>query len=114
MKLQYRKGQEPDFWSPDPEEQSHRFALGNVSRTSTGAPPLIALCMNPSAANRAQADRTVNRVVQASIDNGCAGWVMLNLYPERATNPTDLSPYDTGLSSANCQAIELVVTRFAV
>ena len=66
--------------------------------------------MNPSYADDQVADRTVNRIIQASIDHGYSGWVMLNLYPERATRPRDLGPYDAGLSAANCAAIAAVLT----
>ena len=79
----YPAGHEPDYWHPAPEQRSHRFALGNVALASVDDPPLIAICMNPSYANYSEADKTVNRLIKASIDNKQPGWVMLNLYPER-------------------------------
>lgn len=112
MSTEYPLGQEPDFWEPDPEEQSHRFALGNVQRSSISSPPLIAICMNPSHATRFQADRTVKRLIKASIDNRASGWLMLNLYPERATDASNLSQFDPGLSAANCEVIGAVLRRF--
>lgn len=112
--IEYPVGHEPDFWNPDPEEQTHRFALGRTDRASTDDPPLAAICMNPSYADHSQADKTVNRLIRASTDNGSSGWVMLNLYPERATDASNLSAYDAGLSSANCAAIEEVLTRHGV
>lgn len=112
--IAYPPGHEPDFWSPDPEERTHRFALGNTSRASAGDPPLIAICMNPSYADHSEADRTVNRLIQASVDNAQPGWVMLNLYPERATDASKLLDYDAGLSTANCAAIEQVLRQYAV
>jgi hypothetical protein len=112
--LDFPAGQEPDLWQPDPEEQTHRFVLGNVSRASIVDPPLIAICMNPSRADRTQSDKTVNRLIEASTDNGYPGWIMLNLYPQRATKPSDLSPFDSGLSAANCAAIEQTLLRFQV
>jgi len=112
--ITYPTGQEPDFWEPDPAESSHRFALGNVSRTSTGAPPLIAIGMNPSHATEHEADRTVNRVIEASAYHGYAGWLMLNLYPERSPKPSRLSDYDVRLSALNCAAIERALLRHGV
>ncbi|GAA1504972.1 hypothetical protein BJ978_002482 [Agromyces terreus] len=112
--IEYPKGHEPDFWSPTLEVQSHRFALGNTARASAGDPPLIAICMNPSYAMSSEADKTVNRLIQASIDNGHPGWVMLNLYPERATNSAHLTAYDAELSAANCAAIERVLRQYRV
>ncbi|MFJ3958879.1 DUF1643 domain-containing protein [Arthrobacter sp. NPDC090010] len=113
-RMLYPPGHEPDFCCPLPEEQTHRFALGNVAHASAAAPPLVAICMNPSYASRDQADKTVNRLIQASIDNGHPGWLVLNLYPERATDSSQLSPYDPELSAANCAAIEQVMVRFGV
>ena len=110
----YPHGHEPDFWSPDAKERKHRFALGNTSRASVADPPLIAICMNPSYANHSEADKTVNRLIRASIDNAQPGWVMLNLYPERATDASKLLDYDAGLSAANCAAIEQVLGQYGV
>lgn len=109
--IEYLAGHEPDFWDPDPGVDSHRFALGNASRASTGAPPLIAIGMNPSHAAETQADRTVNRLIEASVRRGYSGWVMLNLYPERSPRPSQLSTYDPALSALNCAAIEQVLLR---
>ncbi|MWB99437.1 DUF1643 domain-containing protein [Agromyces seonyuensis] len=61
-----------------------------------------------------RADKTVNRLIQSSIDNRHPRWLMLNLYPERATNAADLSAYDPALSAANCAAIESVLTQYRV
>lgn len=110
--IAYPAGLEPDMWEPHPPKQTHRFALGRTAGTSVDAPPLITICMNPSYADHRQADKTVNRVVRASLDNGYPGWVVLNLYPERATTSSSLSAYDSGLSAANCWVIERVLTQF--
>ncbi|THE07810.1 DUF1643 domain-containing protein [Microbacterium oleivorans] len=112
--IAYPPGHEPDFWSPDPEERTHRFALGNTSRASADDPPLIAICMNPSYADHSEADKTVNRLIQASLDNAHPGWVMLNLYPERATDASKLLDYDPVRSTANCEAIERVLSQYEV
>lgn len=110
--IAYQSGQEPDFWEPDPGVPAHRFALGNVSRASAGAPPLIAIGMNPSHAAETQADRTVNRLIEASLHHGYAGWIMLNLYPERSPKPSKLNDFDAALSALNCAAIEQVLLRY--
>jgi len=109
--IAYIPGHEPDFWEPDPGVQSHRFALGRTSMSSAGAPPLIAIGMNPSHARETQADKTVNRIIEASVHHGYAGWIMLNLYPERSPKPSRLSPFDASLSAMNCAAIEDVLLR---
>ena len=112
MIIPYSPGYEPDLWCPDPEEQSHRFALGHVAGASAQTPPFISICMNPSVADQTQSDKTVNRLVRASMDNNHHGWIMLNLYPERATNASNLSPYDPELSKANCAVIEHQLRKF--
>jgi hypothetical protein len=42
--------------------------------------------MNPSAARDEYSDRTVNKVIKLAYQNGYDGWIMLNIYPQRATN----------------------------
>lgn len=110
--IKYLSGYEPDFWEPDPGVPTHRFALGSASKATTVAPPLIAIGMNPSHAAETQADKTVNRLIEASVRHGYSGWVMLNLYPERSPKPRALSAYDAGLSAQNCAAIEQVLLRY--
>lgn len=114
MVIDYLSGHEPDFWEPDPGVSSHRFTLGSTSKASPGAPPLIAIGMNPSHAAETQADRTVNRIIEASVRHGYSGWVMLNLYPERSPKPSALSAYDPALSAMNCAAIEQVLQQHGV
>lgn len=107
-------GHEPDFCEPDPEMPARRLALGNVARASKDAPPLVAIGMNPSHASLNQADRTVNLLIEASVRHGYAGWMMLNLYPERSPKPSALSAYDPVLSALNCAAIERLLLAHGV
>lgn len=109
--IKYPAGQEPDFWEPNPGLQSHRFALGNVAKVTVGTQPLIVIGMNPSHAQQSQADKTVNRVIEASQRHGYTGWVMLNLYPQRSPKPSQLSQFDPSLSALNCSAIEQLLLR---
>jgi len=111
--IAYPSGQEPDFWDPMPSEHGHRFALGNLSRASIATPPLIVIGMNPSRAREDRSDRTVNRIIAASEHHGYAGWLMLNLYPERSPKPSALGPFDQSLADANKQAIGNLLTQFA-
>ena len=110
--IAYPSGQEPDHWSPNPGQLSHRFALGNIARATSANPPLIAICMNPSHAQEDQSDTTINRLIKASEDHGYAGWVMLNLYPERSPKPSELTKFDPDLSAANIAAIAQVLARY--
>ena len=111
---EYLPGHAPDLADPHPDDMTRRFVLGNVARASREAPPLVAIGMNPSHAALSRADRTVNRLIEAGVRHGYAGWVMLNLYPERSPKPIALSAYDRELSALNCAAIEQVLARFDV
>ena len=55
-----------------------------------GDRPLIVVGLNPSTANEAKADATMTRVMGLAERNGFDGFVMLNLYPQRTTNPAGL------------------------
>lgn len=109
--IRYPTGQEPDFWDPVPEQNDFRFALGRTAGSSIASPPLVAICMNPSHAKKMEADKTVRRLIEASQQHRYAGWVMLNLYPERSPKPRNLSDFDPGLSAENCAAIERVLAK---
>lgn len=70
--------------------------------------------MNPSHAAESQADKTVNRLIQASAHHGYSGWIMLSLYPERSPKPSQLSSFDPSLSAQNCAAIERELLRHGI
>lgn len=110
--IAYPPGHEPDHWSPNPGQLSHRFALGSTAGATSTNPPLIAICMNPSNAREDQSDATINRLIRASKDHGYAGWIMLNLYPERSPKPSELKKFDPVLSAANTAAIAQVLARY--
>lgn len=110
----YPPGQTPTFWEPYPSAVTHRFGLGCTTHASPNDPPLVAIGMNPSHANEHDSDKTVKRIIEASVDHGYPGWIMLNLYPERETSPADLSGFDPALSAANCAAIERVIVAYGI
>lgn len=63
-------------------DDSARFLLGTV-----GSNPLVCVGVNPSTATPEKLDRTVTRVARYAKLNGHDSWAMLNLYPQRSTNP---------------------------
>lgn len=71
--------------SPDNEQ---RYVLGEK-----GDNPLICIGVNPSTAEPGKLDPTLRQVKSRSKQFGFDGWIMLNLYPQRATNPDDLSEH---------------------
>ena len=84
-----------------------RFALGK-----SGKRPLLTIALNPSTATREKSDPTVARVEEVARRNGFDGFVMLNLYPVRATDYRELSPKVNGAAyKANLGTIEELVAR---
>lgn len=97
--IDYPLGHEPNYIMPN-KYCSYRFALGK-----TGKNPLVAICMNPSRAEEKCSDRTINRIINISMQLCVDGWMVFNLYPERATDAKTLSAYDENLSSQNIKCI---------
>lgn len=67
------------------KDNSCRFLLGNV-----GSKTLFVVGLNPSTANEEKPDLTLSKVMGFANKNNYDGFVMLNLYPKRATDPTEL------------------------
>jgi hypothetical protein len=87
-----------------------RFTLGR-----SGAKPLLVVGLNPSTATQERADTTVAKVEQVAARSGYDGFVMLNLYPVRATayrtlpcNP-DSEAFETNLQ----KMVEVVSSQAA-
>ena len=81
-----------------------RFILGEV-----GENPIICFGINPSTANDKEDDPTILKIRKIASENNCDGWIMLNLYPQRATNPNDMhKKADNDLNKKNYEAIRSV------
>ena len=63
-----------------------RYVLGR-----SGTRPLFVIGLNPSTATREKADTTVAKVERVAYRHGYDGFLMLNLYPVRATDCRTLS-----------------------
>ena len=63
----------------------YRYVLGRRCRT-----PLICIGINPSTADPTRLDPTLQSVERIAAGNGFDGFMMLNVYAQRATVPTDL------------------------
>ncbi len=98
--LKYPRGYEPDFIIAS-ECNGNRFALGKK-----GSNPLVAICMNPSAAEDNLSDATANRIISISQQLGNDGWMIFNTYPERATDASNMDAYDSDLLQENIDIIE--------
>ena len=55
-----------------------------------GAPPLVAVLLNPSTADETEDDPTVTRMMRRASSWGYGGLVVANAYAYRATKPADL------------------------
>ena len=68
--------------SPD---NSARFIIGE-----RGENPLVFIGVNPSRATPEKLDATLTRSRKFALNLGYSGWVMINLYPQRATLPANI------------------------
>lgn len=86
-------------------DNSARFVLGKV-----GVNPLVCVGVNPSTAAPEDPDLTVRKVMGFSGRNGFDSWVMLNLYPQRSTDPKGMHLVaDPALQSENERHIAALV-----
>ncbi len=87
------------------QDNSARFALGKKS-----SKPLIVVGLNPSTADDTKPDRTIQKVRGFAMRNGFDGFIMLNLYPQRATHPEELAAeMDDSLMCENMIHIESIL-----
>ena len=85
-----------------------RFMLGEV-----GTNTIICFGINPSTANDIKDDPTISKIRKIASENNCDGWIMLNLYPQRATNPDDMHlKADRELILKNCYVIRSVFNAY--
>lgn len=79
-----------------------RFILGEP-----GNKTLVCIGVNPSTAEPEKLDNTLTTVRRYAYSLGYDSWMMLNLYPQRATNPNDMHMDMNQLyHSSNLAAIE--------
>ena len=88
------------------DDNKARFVLGEK-----GDNPLICVGVNPSTATPEKLDPTLRLVKGWANRLGYDGWIMLNLYPQRATNPNDLHVeyYNADIYFENLKQIESVL-----
>lgn len=92
-------------------DNSVRFTLGEYKNKSEKT--LICFGINPSTASPQNLDNTVKKVKVLALNNGYKNWIMLNIYPQRATNPNDLHLVcDNNLRTLNLDYIEKVLSAF--
>jgi hypothetical protein len=88
-------------WIYDHDEPLSRYSLGQA-----GSNPLICFGVNPSTAKPGDLDPTVASVARYAKAQGYDGWLMFNLYPQRATNPDKMHKhFQKQIHDKNVEAI---------
>lgn len=72
------------LYSNSPDNKT-RYILGK-----SGDNPLVCIGVNPSTAEPENLDPTLRQVKARALSLGYDSWIMINLYPQRATNPDDI------------------------
>ena len=84
------KGGQSEWYYEPTAYCDHRYILGVLGPWSEYQNPLICVGINPSTAQPGALDNTLKSVERIANNNHHDGWIMLNVYPQRATNPNDL------------------------
>ena len=88
------------------DDNKYRFALGEI----TGPNPLICFGINPSTATPENLDLTMKMVKKRALNAGYDGYIMLNICPQRSTNPNGmLTEEDKTASERNLREIENIL-----
>ncbi len=88
----------------------YRYTLGFCAKS-----PLLCVGVNPSTATPEKLDPTINSVARIAKCNGYDGWIMINLYPQRSTNPNemDLTP-NTSVCQQNISEIKDILNKYDI
>ena len=85
-----------------------RYILGEK-----GSNPLFCIGINPSTAEPDNLDPTLKRVKSFSLNNNFNGWVMLNIYPQRSTNPNELDfKFNKNMHRENINYIKKILSCY--
>ena len=91
----------PDFYT------EYRYILG-----VRGDNPLICIGINPSTAAPDNLDNTLKSVARIADANAYDGWMMFNVYAQRATDPDDMDlEFNESLHTENMKAFEYILSN---
>lgn len=94
-----------DIYEKD-KDNLFRFALGSLSERT-----LFVFGANPSTANDQTPDMTIRKVMGFAERNRYKSFMMFNLYPQRATNPDNLSnEMDRVMMDKNIEIIHRILS----
>ncbi len=93
-------------------DNTARFTLGEYATVSDRT--LICVGINPSIASSNNLDQTLRKVKAMAIAHGYINWNMINVYPQRATNPINLHlSCDLQLHAENLNKIKELLLMFS-
>jgi hypothetical protein len=96
-----------DWLYENNEENTVRYILG-----TKGENPLICFGINPSTAEPENLDNTLKSVEKLALNNGFDSWVMLNIYPQRATDPNNIhKDFDILIHESNLTMINKLLSE---
>jgi hypothetical protein len=88
----------------------NRYTLGEK-----GKKPLVVFGINPSTAKPDELDPTLEKIEKLSKKHNYDGWIMFNIYPQRATDPDDMDEsLNTLIHKANLDYIEKIIKEYSV
>ncbi len=89
-----------------------RYTLGEYTNPINKT--LICVGINPSTATPNKLDRTLNKVKAIAMNQKYVNWIMLNVYPQRATNPSNLHKRcNKQLHNTNLNEIRNILITFS-
>ena len=93
------------------DDNSARFVLGQIFNDV--GKTLLCFGINPSTACPTCIDNTIRKIISISANNGYDNWIMLNIYPQRATNPDSMHlQCDENLTVQNMLHIKAIVEKY--
>lgn len=97
------------LYDTDPKNL-YRFSLGYCSRS-----PLLCIGVNPSTASPEKLDPTIQSVARIAKNNSYDGWIMINLYPQRSTNPNEMhSQLNDAIYQQNLHIIKSILDKYDI
>ena len=100
----------PGIWIFSGDKENVRYCLGEVKKKN-----ILVMGVNPGMSmpgEKQVTTRNVVKVIENHFGADC-GWIMVNLHPQRTTNPENLSA-NAEESIRNIQVIESVVNNFGI